>query len=81
MKAKLVGWEEVKYISKKTDTLVHGVRVHLETEMPTSANGKGVRTQQEFISDAVASSVMMEVGCDYEVLYNRYGRVEEIRLV
>lgn len=80
MKAKLVGCEEVNYTSKKTGQPVHGTRVHLEMEMPMSITGKGVWTQQEFLSDSVASTVMLEVGCEYELLYNRYGRVEEIRL-
>lgn len=80
MKVKLVGFEEVGYTSKKTGRDVRGTRVHLEVEMPMSVSGRGVRTQQEFVSESVASSVLLEVGCEYELFYNRYGRVEEIRI-
>ena len=74
MKFEIVGIELVDYVSKKTGNNVEGYRIYVQFE---KENCQGFATDVIFVSKDVLAN--HTVGDEVEILYNKFGRVAEIR--
>lgn len=75
MLATILGIENVSYTSKKTNQPVRGLKVYYA--YPINADrGIGMRTEDAFISQNVEFHA--QVGDKVNILYNRFGSVEEV---
>ena len=71
MEIKVVGFQEVDYISKKTGDHVEGVSVHyLYNESHTQGNA----TDTVFVGKGRNNP--FEIGKRYNISYNRWGRMD-----
>lgn len=76
----VIGIEEVKYTSKTTNKEVHGRRLHLVSDFPdVKDNAQGNCAEQVFTACKSVNDV--EVGNTIELYYNKYGNVEDLRIV
>lgn len=76
----VIGIEEVQYTSKKTNQLVHGRRLHLVSDFAeNNNNSNGNCAEQIFTSCQNVNTV--SVGDTIELYYNKYGNVEDLRVV
>lgn len=85
--AKIIGVEVVNYVSKKTNKEVSGYRVHM-TNPIDPANGEGDMCESAFLNSVAAQSILAVcpvledlIGHEVRVIYNRYGRVDELMLL
>ena len=74
----VAGIENVNYTSKKSNKQVTGFILHLQSALPDS-KGLGVRCENQYASTELAKDIAL--GDIVELLYNRYGTLEEIRIV
>lgn len=84
----VVGFEKVRYTSKKTGREVEGFRFHCNDEDSRNLNLTGISVVSEFVSDEVGRQLLRNFTKDDEILganiafrYNRFGRVDEIDLI
>lgn len=73
MQYKVVGKENIDYVSKKTNKQVKGYTLHLTIEKEKC---DGVAVLSVFVSDEVGSFV--EVNDEVELYYNQYGKVIKV---
>lgn len=78
MKVKIIGKEKIEYTSKKTNKEVRGVLLHYTSSIPL-AKGEGEKCDNEYVQAELAENIY--VGDNVEFLYNRYGTVEEVRVI
>lgn len=85
--AKVIGVEVVNYVSKKTNKEVSGYRVHLTTPIDP-ATGCGDMVESCFLNSVAAQPMLAVcpviddlIGQDVRVIYNRYGRVDELMII
>lgn len=78
MKVEIIGKEKVCYVSKKTNKEVNGVILYYKYPIPIE-KGEGFKVDKEYINIDKADNVCL--GDIVEFLYNRYGTVEELRLL
>lgn len=79
MKYKLLGVEPVSYTSKKTGRPVEGTKLHLGYEKKTCM---GLCVLTEYVSSRYSDLACDHlVGEDVEILYNRFGNVEDLKCV
>lgn len=80
MKAKLLGKGVVDYISKKTNQPVKGVTLHLGK---SESGVEGIAVESVFISarsDVFEKVAKIPLNSDVDVLYNRWGNVDNVVL-
>lgn len=76
----VIGIEEVSYTSKRTNQLVNGRRLHLVSDFAeTNKYANGNCAEQIFTSCQNVNNVT--VGDTIELYYNKYGNVEDLRIV
>lgn len=76
----VIGIEEVKYTSKRTNQQVSGRRLHLVSDFSeTNKSANGNCAEQVFTACQNVNNV--EVGDTIELYYNKYGSVEDLRVV
>ena len=73
MQYKVVGKENIDYVSKKTNKQVKGYTLHLTIEKEKC---EGVAVLSVFVSDEVGS--LVEVNDEVELYYNQYGKVIKV---
>lgn len=85
--AKIIGIEYVDYVSKKTNKQVSGYRVHMTAPIGP-ANGEGEFCDSAFFNSVAAQSFFSAypvledlIGKEARVIYNRFGRPEELMLL
>lgn len=79
---KVLGIEPVDYVSKKTNNRVTGKNLHVCSDFSTKQIEKGCvgfRAESVFVKNDICSDV--KVGDQVEFLYNRFGSVEEMKVV
>lgn len=74
----VLGIENVSYTSKKTNLPVRGIKVYYSSHLDPS-RGIGLKTDSVFISQNI--NFCAQLGDDIDILYNRFGSVEEVRLL
>lgn len=74
----VLGIETVSYTSKKTNLPVKGVKVYYSSKLDP-ARGIGLKTDNVFVSQNIDFSA--QIGDEIDILYNRFGSVEEVRLI
>lgn len=82
MKVKVVGISNVSYTSKKTNQLVEGKTLHVVSKA-TREGDLGELTDTIFISvkaNCFSQVAKLKLGSSINVLYNRYGSVEDIQI-
>lgn len=80
MVKKLVGKQDVDYVSKKTNQPVTGVSLHTVGE-DSRVNGMGVETIFVSKKSAMYDDVMaMPIGSEISITYNRWGSADTITL-
>lgn len=77
MAFRVVGIEDINYISKKTNQQVTGKRIHYLSDI--QKNGYGQKAENDYVSAEIAHDVA--VGDDIEIYYNRFGTVASIKVV
>jgi len=77
---KILGFENVKFNFNDGRT-VQGVYVYLHDDGAPKERVTGMRTERVFLSDAKcgACNFVPKVGDRVKILYNRYGKVDEIQ--
>jgi hypothetical protein len=76
----VIGIEEVDYTSKRTNQQVHGRRLHLVSDFSeNNTNAVGNCAEQVFTTCKSVTDV--EVGDTIELYYNKYGSIEDLRIV
>lgn len=75
---KILGIENVDYVSKKTGNRVTGLRLHT-VDGHEFDNTKGNRVLSVFVSTNIVNVSDIAVGDDVEIYYNRFGGVDEVR--
>lgn len=73
---RVVGRNNVKYTSKKTNNLVEGISLHL---VGTRPNVEGEAVETVFISaksTTFETCATIPIGTEVNVFYNRYGNVD-----
>lgn len=80
MKVRVEGWKRVDYVSNKTGKNVKGWNIYVTREPSVS--------ESEYITGRVCEDLYVPdtfdiksvaIGFDFNVVYNRYGGVEEIQ--
>lgn len=75
----VIGIEEINYTSKANKNVV-GRRLHLVSDFPEEKeNAEGNCAEQVFTSCKSVKNV--QVGNTIELYYNKYGSVEDLRIV
>ena len=77
MKYIVLGKQKVDYVSSKTGQRVQGENLHCKY---LQKNVEGEAVEKLYISSNVNSPIV-NVGDEIDVFYNRYGSVDEVRLV
>ena len=77
MKYKVLGKQIVDYTSSKTGQRVQGINLHC---MYSQKNVEGDAVEKLYVSSNVDSPIV-NVGDEVDVFYNRFGSVEEVRLL
>lgn len=77
MKVTVLGIESISYTSKKTNLPVKGIRVYYASPLDP-ARGIGMKADATFVSQNIP--FFAQVGDDVDILYNRFGSVEEVRV-
>jgi hypothetical protein len=77
MKYIVLGKQKVDYVSSKTGQRVQGENLHCKY---LQKNVEGEAVEKLYISSNVNSPIV-NVGDEIDVFYNRYGGVDEVRLV
>lgn len=75
----VVGFEYRKYTSRRDNREVEGYNVFFTDDTPRQ-NLTGQRVFQEWLSVPLFQRVDLQVGDEVTILYNRYGRIEDIRV-
>ena len=76
----VIGIEKVEYVSKKTNETVYGMRLHLVSDFEEDRkDANGNCAEQVFTKCKNANNV--EVGDTIELYYNKYGSIEDLRVV
>lgn len=75
MTAKLLGYLHCNFKDKETGNTVSGTNLYLVQPI-TSDYGKGASAFRQFVIDR--KTPVLEVGAEYEIQYNRQGRLESI---
>lgn len=73
MQYKVVGKENIDYVSKKTNKQIKGYTLHLTIEKEKC---EGVSVLSVFVSDELGS--LVEVNDEVELYYNQYGKVIKV---
>lgn len=76
---KIVGKQNVDYVSKKTNQQVTGITLHV---IGPDSRVDGMAVETVFISSRMtdfAAVQKLNVGDEVEFLYNRWGNVESVR--
>lgn len=73
---KLVGYRRSAFTAKDTGERISGYNLFLTGE---DEKVEGVVTDRVFLSDARMNGYLPRVGDDLEIIYNRYGKVSELR--
>lgn len=73
----VIGIEYVDYVSKKTNNRVKGKRIYYTSEIPEN-KGIGQRADVVFVNDQVCP--IIQIGDEFEIYFNRYGNVAEVRI-
>lgn len=79
---KVLGIEPVDYVSKKTNNRVTGKNLHVCSEFSvkqTERGCTGFRVESVFVKNEICPDV--KAGDQVEFLYNRFGSVEEMKVV
>lgn len=76
MKYKVLGIQDVDYVSAKTGKRVQGMNLHCTYEQK---NVIGESVEKLYISSNIDGPIV-KVGDNVDVFYNRFGSVEEVRL-
>lgn len=79
--AKIVGIKKTEFTIKDSGKKVKGVTIY--TTEPISADkGTGVETDHFFLSEAKVDMLdfKLNIGSDVQKLYNRWGKIETLRL-
>lgn len=82
MQLKLIGIQNVSYTSRKTNQLVEGKTLHVVSKA-TREGDLGEMTDTVFISaksNCYSQVAKLKIGMMVNVLYNRYGSVEDIQI-
>lgn len=74
-KFEIVGIQAVDYTSRKTNQRVTGTNLFLQYE-DNGINGYG--TEQVYVSDRLRDGQVFQLGDIVQLVYNRYGRIEQI---
>lgn len=74
---KCIGIQYRNYTSKKTGKPVSGYNVFYTFEQK---NMEGIACDSLWCSEQILEDSAIRVGDEFEALYNRYGRVESIRV-
>lgn len=74
----LVGYRRSAFTAQDTGERISGYNLYLEEQ---DENVEGVRTDRVFLSDKKMNGYIPRVGDQLEVVYNRYGKVSELRLL
>lgn len=73
---KILGIENVDYVSKKTNNRVKGYKLHMCYE---KNNCEGVAVLEEFVNEDIGKDI--KVSNKIELFYNKYGQVNKIAIV
>ncbi|HIQ74105.1 MAG TPA: hypothetical protein IAA51_06800 [Candidatus Cottocaccamicrobium excrementipullorum] len=76
---RILGIETVDYVSRKTGNRVQGTRLHLQ-DGTAYEDTMGNRVLSVYVKPAV-NTADLALGDDVEVLYNRFGSVDDVRRV
>lgn len=75
----LLGFENVDYVSKKTNKRVIGLNIYVS--FPIEKNGKGYKTTSFYLSNSTGSYDFLKdikIGSEIEIYFNQYGQVVRI---
>lgn len=80
--SKIIGIAQNSFTPKDSDTKIEGVTIHITDPIPPG-KGKGVSTERFFLLDKKMEQLPFTpvVDMEIEVLYNRWGKVETLRLL
>lgn len=71
----IIGYEEIKYFSKKQNKQIEGTVYYLGRQID---NGDGVKFEAQWFYGGYD---LFDVGEEVEALYSKYGYVKEVRRV
>lgn len=72
---KVIGIQNVDYVSKKTSNRVTGVRLHCSYER---RDCEGVCVEQFFCKTSAFPDGVPQLGDEVDLLFNRYGNVQQV---
>lgn len=72
----LVGYKRSAFTAKDTGERIVGYNLFLVEQQQ---DVEGVATERVFLSDSKIGGYVPRVGDQLEIIYNRYGRVSELR--
>ena len=70
--AKIIGIENVDYVSKKTNNRVQGFKLHCSYERK---NVTGASVEQYYVSNNAEGIADVKVGDEVDFSYNRFGNI------
>lgn len=73
---KLIGVENIDYVSKKTGKRVTGKKLYYTQNIPEKY-GEGCKSDNVFINEKVSCEDLY-IGCEFDILCDRYGNVRQI---
>lgn len=81
---KLLGIEKIEY-EKKDGGTASGVKLYYAEEVPTNKRLEGCYCNSVYIPksrfDDLPGLEELELGCEFDILYNRFGGVKDIKLI
>lgn len=75
---KVVGIENVDYVSRKTGNHVTGIRLHTSFE---KRNCTGVAVESYYCKPAAFSQGLPSVGDEIKLSFNRWGNIDEVHIL
>lgn len=79
MNYEVIGIEEVNYTSKITHQPVNARKLHLTYDFDTKPKAEGIGVEVVFTS--CENAKYAKIGDRIEVYYNKYGNVQDIRIL
>ena len=72
----VVGFKKVDFTSKDTGERISGYNVFYTAEK--QPNVKGLEAGKFFLSEAKAKQFDVQTDCDFELYYNKYGKIDQL---
>ncbi|MEA4896599.1 MAG: hypothetical protein VB064_15250 [Oscillospiraceae bacterium] len=77
---KVIGFKRVDFVTPEKDT-IKGHKVFCTYSDADDKNLIGTACEDFFITDTKAAGWMPKIGDEVEIVYNKYGKIDKIRLL